>query len=327
MNLKTRLSDIIIWVVSILSVQIVSYLPWKLLLPITRLIGKVISLPKNAGKDYEQKVRPIIPDSPIDVGKKYISHRPESFFLRVKYQGLITEKRLENLYEVQGLEHLDRALKEGRGTIIQMTHFGAFEPAFLYLARKGYKINVIRAITDGSSKVASPLLNKKVTKDMLKMLAKVDIEWIYFKPENSYTSLIWDLLSKNEIIITFSDVDAPYYIDAPFFNGKLRLASNSAFLAWKYNVPLVALFCARKKNKYSLTIEEPYYPVNDMNNALHNATCRLAALYEKYVRAYPDQWNILQNLKQSINEDGTWTLSMRQGKAKQYYDPKDFGLE
>ena len=64
-----------------------------------------------------------------------------------------TEKNLAKYVEFHGLEHVDNALKRGKGAIIASTHVGLLPAMYVGMALKGYKTNLIANV-----RVSGPLV-------------------------------------------------------------------------------------------------------------------------------------------------------------------------
>ncbi len=65
----------------------------------------------------------------------------------------LTTKNMHKFLEFKGLEHVDKALKKGKGIIIASTHVGLIPAMYIGMALKGYKTNLIANV-----EVSAPLI-------------------------------------------------------------------------------------------------------------------------------------------------------------------------
>lgn len=105
-----------------------------------------------------------------------------------------TAQNLDEYLEIKGLEHLDNALKRGKGVIIASTHFGIIPSMYYALALKGYKTNL-----NANVRVSGPLV------------AINPIKGIRCIPTGSMTgesgmkSKLERVLKENQVLFIFAD--------------------------------------------------------------------------------------------------------------------------
>jgi lauroyl/myristoyl acyltransferase len=305
----------------------ISKIPLKMNLVIAGWIGERIARLFKGSDTASRKMKVLLPSDP-PAGYSYRKLMPLVFCDRIKFPCFTNPaNHLHTLFDVRGREQLDRVL-ETSGAIMQFSHFGAYEPAFLYLARMGYPVHVVRVISHpAGNRFDKPGLQRSLAVQRFGIIKKTHIDFIYYKPGRAYFPMLSDLLARKEIVVTFLDAGAPHFMDVPFFDGKLRVASNSAFLAWKCQVPVIPVFSVRKGwYRYEIHIERPVYPVSGMQETLQLASTRFADLLQQYVSRYPGQWFLLHHLEFSPDDSSRWRLSMPEKKDEIYYEPADFGL-
>ncbi len=323
MRLKTFITGVLQYALTIM----ISRIPLRMNLVIAGFIGELLARLSNGGNAGSRKMD-ILLHRNSSAGENQRKLMPLVFCDRIKFPCFTNPaNHLHTLFEVEGRERLDRVL-ETSGAIMQFSHFGAYEPAFLYLARMGYPIHVVRVIAHpADSRFNEPGLQRSLAVQRFNIITKTDIEFIYYKPGRAYFPMLADLLARKEIVVTFLDAGAPHYMDVPFFDGKLRVASNSAFLAWKCRVPVIPVFSVRRGwCRYGIHIEQPVYPASDMQETLQTAGSGFAALLQQYVSHCPEQWFLLNHLEFSRNDSSGWLLSMPEKKNEIYYEPADFGF-
>lgn len=315
------------WVAYLSVVKTIDALPIKFIIPIAWTVGKLSARRPSAGSGYTKKLGRFLPDYPPDTGKKHCAQLHVLFCERTKYPAYITETGIDNMFEIHGMENLNAALEKGNGVIMTGAHFGPFEIGFLYLARCGYKLHIHRAVTDRNnalSMVRSTFFKRQIARAKMNIFGKTKVDMIMHRPEKSYLDFFTDLLAANELIMIFPEASkTARFIDAPFFDGTLRLATGFAFIAWKTGAPVVSLFCKREGKKNHLYIDEPYYVKGkdiDTATAIQEATFRFATLLESFVRELPEQWYLLQHLQLEANKDGSCRLASKTDPNEMYYD-------
>jgi lauroyl/myristoyl acyltransferase len=80
----------------------------------------------------------------------------------------------------------------------------------------------------------------------------------------------------------------------PVFNGHLLLPTSPVKLALASGAPIVPIFAIRLRDgRIRIQIEAPI-AVGPSEDVIHPALRRFAGVLENYVRAYPEQWLLLE---------------------------------
>src|SRR5439155_18426666 len=106
-----------------------------------------------------------------------------------------------------------------------------------------------------------------------------------------------DALSRDEVVMVQADRVMPGQkgVKVPFLHGHLLLPSGPVKLALASGAPIVPVFALRAPGgRIRIRIEEAII-AEPSDLSPHPALLRLAAVLEKYVRAYPEPWLNLQN--------------------------------
>lgn len=325
MVIKRFIHDIVIWLVNVPLAWVTGKCTFHLCIILSSIFQKSIELLKLNHPQFVCKARQILPGVTDQVGRRYLAQLPILFFERMKFPGIVSEKGIDRYVTVHGEEHLKQVLSEKKGAIIACSHFGPFELGYLFLARIGYPVHVLRAVTDGSDSVQNPRLKYQILKTRMKIIQKTLVSFIFYKPDISFSSRFEQIFSKNELLLIWPEGSrGAHFMPIPFLTGKLHLSTGYAYLSWKYDVPVIPFFCVRKNLKYHLFFEEPQYPEKAQDISIEKTVSHFAFLLQKYVTAYPEQWTLLQHLNiENCDVDGLHIYNPGD-RTETFYDLEDF---
>ncbi|MGH9389642.1 MAG: lysophospholipid acyltransferase family protein, partial [Vicinamibacteria bacterium] len=189
-----------------------------------------------------------------------------------------------DLFDVIGLENLDRALQRGRGVVWISGHLGNWEMMATWLSfLAGYKLNIAtRSLRD--SRLNEVLFNRRLASGM---------NQIPRDSPNGFKEII-GALSRNEIMGIMMDQDVDVRgVFADFFGRPAFTPSAAAALALKLDAAVVGGFTARLPDgRHRVTITAPVEIVRtgDYEHDVRENTSRFNLLIEEAVRRNPDQW-------------------------------------
>ncbi|HWE05959.1 MAG TPA: lysophospholipid acyltransferase family protein, partial [Rhizomicrobium sp.] len=202
--------------------------------------------------------------------------------------GQSPEEMAQRIDRVEGHELYDSIRHSGKtagkGAIIATAHMGSFEVGAAALMQHEKRLHVLfrRDKLDLFEQIRSTLRKKIGVVEV-----PLDQGWT-----------IWmrlrDALANDEVVLIQGDRVMPGQKGQPvkFFDGHILMPTGPARLAMVSGSPIIPVFSVRTpKGKIRLFIEEPIL-VGDMPGgvSLDEAMNKLAAVLEKYVRKYPDQW-------------------------------------
>jgi len=182
---------------------------------------------------------------------------------------------------------LDDALAAGNGAILVSPHFGNWELGGLGLADLGYKQNVL-TFREPDQKVNE--LREKVRSDRGIGVIYVD------RDDTSPLAIIEAInaLRRNEILCLLGERDGSsntLLID--FFGKSTRFPTGAAYLALASGAPVIPVFVPLEGNRYATLMDDPIFFSGGHGRhaqAIRSGMERLAAVFERYIRQYPDQW-------------------------------------
>jgi KDO2-lipid IV(A) lauroyltransferase len=185
-------------------------------------------------------------------------------------------------------ETLDRALKAGSGAILVSAHLGNWELGGLGLADMGYPINVL-TFREPDEKVNE--LRESVRQERGVRFIYVDRE--DFSPLAMIEAV--NALRRNEVLAILADRDgSSNTIRIDFFGRPTNIPVGTAYLALASGAPVIPVFVLREADgKYTTVMEEPIVfrgAHGEHGSSIRTGMEKLLAVFERYIRAYPDQW-------------------------------------
>jgi len=227
------------------------------------------------GKKSAQEIRQIIKKCFYNFGKGMVE-----MLYYMSHPQLIDEK-----VSFEGLEHVDSALKEGRGIIAVTAHFGNFPLMMLAFAHRKYKVScVIRPTRDEG---VEAFLHQKRN--------QVGLKTVYAKPRRHTATEALKVLRNNEILFIPIDQnfgsDGGVFVD--FFGQKAATAPGPIVFANRTKAPIIPMFIVHEEgDKHKVIIEKPLELTEgrDEKETIFINLTKLTQLIEAYIRKYPYEW-------------------------------------
>lgn len=185
----------------------------------------------------------------------------------------------EVVAEATGLEHLERAVRGGRGLLLMTGHFGNFELLGSWLGR-------IHPVDF----VVKPLSNPRVDRWLDDLRARSGVGRI---PIGAGARGIFKSLRANRWVAMLGDQDARSAgVFVPFFGRLTSTPRGPADIALRTGASMVMGFPIRGADgRHRLDVEAPLpVPEGDDEAAVVELTARHTARLESWVRAHPDHW-------------------------------------
>lgn len=225
---------------------------------------------------------------------------------------LITPKNFSQLITVEGKEHVEACLKEGKGGIVLAMHFGSWELASLSCAMIGlpYKV-MVKAQTKYSR--LDELLNWHRSCGGFVVLSR-----------GMGTRDFVRSLKNNEVIGMVADQGGRDGVLAPFFGRSASMSVGAIRMGLKWGVPICLSIIHREKGaRHRMVIHERLELINtgDMERDVASNLAKVAKIMEEYVRQYPSEymwfykiWKYSDQANIAILDDGR-TGHLRQSQA------------
>jgi len=209
------------------------------------------------------------------------------FFLEVFRLPLLSKEDIDKITSAHGREHIEKALKRGKGVIVFSAHLGNWEYAAI-VALRPYPTNV----------VMENLSYRKMFDFFRKIREAKGIRTI---PLNRYAGILCEkALERNEIVAYPGERDIQKTgIPVNFFGRVTQIPRGTAFLASLTGAQVLPVYLVRKKdNSFECIIGPPVdlKTSGDREKDLLTNTQIIANVLENIIRRYPDQWCVFQPL-------------------------------
>ncbi len=183
---------------------------------------------------------------------------------------------------------LDQALEAGSGAILVSPHLGNWELGGLGLADLGYAVNVL-TFREPDERVNE--LREAVRRER-------GVRFIYVDRDDSSPLAIIEAvnaLRRNEVLAILGDRDgSSHTIRIDFFGRPTNIPVGAAYLALASGAPVIPVFVLmEEKGRYATVMEEPIFfsgGHGEHGSAIRSGMKKLLAVFERYIREYPDQW-------------------------------------
>lgn len=189
-------------------------------------------------------------------------------------------KDLERYFDLEGLEHMQKAHDLGRGVIMLSAHFGSWEVIHFPLNEFGFKVDPV------AKPMKNPLVGELVTRSR---------ETYGGKELNSRKGARRTLksLQAGRIVAILLDqhISPPGSIPTRFF-GRLGYTTTAiTSMAMRYQIPIVPVFCQRLPSyRYKLWAEPMLLLEGEGEEAVNANTQLLTDIIESAVRQDITQW-------------------------------------
>ena len=197
----------------------------------------------------------------------------------------ITRENLHEWVEMEGMEHFEAGIAQGKGLLTIIAHFGNWElmpvtfPLFLKLLKPSY--------------IVYRPLDSPVLDNMVEHVRTINGNEMIRKGGSG--KRIMELLKENHSIAILSDqnVAAQEGVFVDFFGRPACTGVGLAILALRSGAPVLPMFMARQKSGKYKFILKPLVEISqtgDYERDLLENTQRFTKVVEDVVREYPDQW-------------------------------------
>jgi KDO2-lipid IV(A) lauroyltransferase len=204
----------------------------------------------------------------------------------VVFGKLSESNKIDDIVEVVGKTHLDKAYAEGRGVLLLTAHLGNWELLGGWLVKMGYRLTAL-----------ARKVSYRRYEDVLESLRK-DSGFESIDRDN--TREILRRIKKGHLIAILSDQDIPK-LDGVYvsFLGTLAYTPTGiVLLALKTGAPIVPMFIIRQTGgRHRIAFRRPLELVRTGQRSwdiLLN-TIGYTNVIEEMVRAYPEQWMWFHN--------------------------------
>jgi len=199
---------------------------------------------------------------------------------------LLAKEDLSGFVEIDGLDHIERALAEGRGAILLTAHLGSWELLAAVGACLGFRLTAL------VSSIGDPTVDEfmRTTRE------SCGYETL---PKREASQVVTSRLKQNVLVGILSDLSPRSDAVPVEFFGRLAGATRGpAVFALRAGAPVIPGFTVRVGNgrKHKFIIEEPLTLIRtgDISEDVARNTQLFQSVIERYVRRYPEQWLWMQ---------------------------------
>ncbi|CAM3171125.1 phosphatidylinositol mannoside acyltransferase [Prescottella defluvii] len=185
---------------------------------------------------------------------------------------------------VEGQEHLERAMTEGRGAVLALPHSGNWDMAGVWCAQNW----------GGLSTVAERLKPESLYQRFVDYREGLGFE--IFPLSGGETPPFGELAARlhdNKIVCLLGERDlAARGVPVTFFGEPTRMPAGPAKLAIETGAALLPVHCWFTDGGWGFSVDPPI----DVSGGLAAATQALASRFEVNIAAHPADWHMLQPL-------------------------------
>jgi lauroyl/myristoyl acyltransferase len=170
----------------------------------------------------------------------------------------ITKINVGTWAQLTGEEHLENALKKGKGAIVVLVHFGANQMVMPALGYRGYRINQLGSRPEDWAKLtqATPsALQIRIFNILFQLEQSLPAHFIYIE---STMKPVYSCLKSNEIVIMAVDGRAgTKFLKSSILNRTINLSAGPFRIAHAMGSPLIPVFPVSQKNGPHMVQIEP----------------------------------------------------------------------
>ena len=242
---------------------------------------------------YRYNLRRLMGDDATPAQMNVVARRAyqnllKNYFDLFRAHGMTKEKIAKQLAGVEGLEHLENAMKLGKGIIAGSGHFGSWDMVIHLAAVYLNARIVVPNERFQPEKLFQYILN-------LRKSQGIDMVPLDVAPRALIKALrdkqIAGLAYDRDITKTGPLVD--------FLGKPARMPDGAVQLALKFGTPVIIGFSVRQPDNRSMVYIEPpitFERNNDMPGDIQAGVQQLANIMAKYYRQYQDQWLMFQKI-------------------------------
>lgn len=273
-----------------LAGALVPHIPVQVGYALAAGVGSLICRASHARRIVEDNVSHVLAlpaDSPRvrRLACSIFRNQAKNYFDLLRLSALSTEDIRRLARSVQGREHIEKALARGHGAVLISAHFGNFDLAAQVVALYGYRVTT-----------AAERLRPERLFEYVRSLR--ESHGLRFIPIDASLRPMFRALHNNEIVGLVLDrnvTDAGRPVE--FFGQPARMPDGYLRLALRTGAPLLVAFCHRLPDgafEVNIEPEVQLERTGDMEHDLSVSQRRVIAIFERYLRRYPDQWVYFQ---------------------------------
>jgi KDO2-lipid IV(A) lauroyltransferase len=240
---------------------------------------------------YFRNLRHVVGDAATPTEMNAIARRAfqnlgKNYFDLLRGHALTKDQLDAQLADAHGMEHLENAMRQGKGLIAGSAHFGAWD-LFIHLAA----VHLHTRVVVPNERIKP----EKLFQYILSLRASQGIEMV---PLDIAPRALIKALRAGQIAGLAYDRDLTQTGPVVnFFGAPAQMPDGAVQLALKYDAPVIIAFAVRcPDNRSEVFIEPPlqFEKTGDRQRDICQGVQKLTGVMEDYIRRYPDQWLMLQ---------------------------------
>jgi len=224
-------------------------------------------------------LRKILPENELPLVNQYAKRVFINFgryMIEFFRTSVFNQAEIKRSIEIKGKEHVDNALKNGKGVIVLTAHVGNWELGGISMALLGYPM----------TGVALPHRHWKVNKFFNHQRESMGLAVI---PSTGLAiRRVYEALANNRVVALVGDRDfAGAGIVLPFLGASKIIPRGPAVLTKRTGAPIIPGFVAKQDDgRYLLE----FFPPLNTDAGEEDVIRDYSSVIESIIRSYPDQW-------------------------------------
>lgn len=247
-----------------------------------------LSLP-GLRRDLDRNLTRVLPEASAAerrrTARRLVNNYGQYF---IDYFGVFFARRLprsaDYFSEMRGEDNLREVLAQGNGMFLITPHLGNWELGLLVLESCRERVAILTA----------PMASANMRRKQEAFRRRLGVEVVTLGDPAGYFFELKRLLAEKKIITLLAD----RYVggsgaEIPFFGQPTRVPTGYLHLARMFDAPVLPCFIIRKPDgTYACLAETPICVsrAGDRDADVEEAARQVAAVFERYIRQYVDQW-------------------------------------
>lgn len=187
---------------------------------------------------------------------------------------------LEHLLRVSGWEHLETALRKGKGVVFVTAHLGSYDMAAQILALRSVRTTVL----------VEPIKPTALLAHITKLRQSHGVSFLPSQPGT--LGALFKRLRRGEAVLFASDRDIDNNgLPITFFGKETTLPTIAVRIAMKTGAALVPIFSRRFNGKCEVNLEPAIEMVGrGSDTSVADNVEKVARVMENHIRRSPEQW-------------------------------------
>lgn len=269
------------------------FMPTRVGYWLASLAGSIIFLLVPSQRTaIEDNMRHVLPNSTTwqrrRIARRVVCNQIKNYYDLVRLPHLKPEDVRRMIPDIEGLEHLDAVMAQGRGAVIFGGHIGNFTIVAQLGAILGYRMAI----------VAEDIQPEKLYHYVNHMRESLGLEMI--RMGSAEVRTIFKYMREGGALMLAGDRDVTDAgVPVPFFGLPADMPAGPVVLAQRLKVPFLPCHTMRRRDNTSVL--KIYPPLELQRTGDHEADERAnllkaAHLLEEMIKQAPDQWVVLQRV-------------------------------